>query len=287
MKLTALVYLDPALRDSAQSQAHRLGVPCVHAGAVSSGEPRALQRFLTEQYDDASGALVLVLAPTGLALHALGMGYGVSIRADFHGPKIRYRRQQGGGRGQMIAKAVGIRRGVYPLVLDATAGLGADAFVLASLGCHVILLERVPVVHALLKDGLAQARRFGAAHDPDLLKVLDRMSLLEADALDYLSDHSYRQRPDVIYLDPMFPVRTKRALVKKEMRVFHALVGLDRDAAELLPAALSCARYRVVVKRPRIAPALSGPPPGHVLKGKRSRYDLYPLEKLPDGLHAG
>lgn len=285
MKLNSLVYFDPVLPDSAQGWADRFGVPCVDAGPMAFDNPRALQRFLAEQYGAESEAFVLVLGPSGLALHALGAGYGLSIRADFHRPTVSYRRQQGGGKGQMIAKAVGVRGGVYPLVLDATAGLGADAFVLASLGCPVTLLERVPVVHALLEDGLAQARHFGAAHDPSLLKVLDRMSLLEVDALDYWSDGSNRERPDVIYLDPMFPLRTKSALVKKEMRVFHTLVGMDHDADGLLPAALSCARYRVVVKRPRLAPALCGPPPGYVLKGKRNRYDVYPLKKLPDGLH--
>jgi 16S rRNA (guanine1516-N2)-methyltransferase len=75
-------------------------------------------------------------------------------------------------------------------------------------------------------------------------------------------------------------------MVKKEMRVFHTLVGTDNDADGLLAAALSCARYRVVVKRPRIAPALVGPAPSHVLEGKSNRYDVYALEKLPDGLNA-
>ena len=73
----------------------------------------------------------------------------------------------------------------------------------------------------------------------------------------------------------MFPPRSKSALVKKEMRVFHALVGSDDDADELLPAALRVARKRVVVKRPRIAPALEGARPSHVLAGKRNRYDIY------------
>ena len=186
----------------------------------------------------------------------------------------------------MIAKAVGVRPGVYPRVLDATAGLGGDGFVLASLGCQVTLLERVAAVRALLEAGLTQARRFAQAEDAELLPVLDRMALVETDATAYLRNRAAADRPDVVYLDPMFPQRSKSAQVKKEMRVFHSLVGSDTDADALLAAALDCARYRVVVKRPRLAAPLADTAPNHALQGKRNRYDLYTLKKLPDGLNA-
>lgn len=286
MKLTSLVYLDAALLATAQRLAERFAVPCVDGTAVVGVKPKLFQRFVSNLNPDVEDAFVFVLGPDGLALHALGPEYGVSIRADFHGPSVTFRRKQGGGKGQMIAKAVGVRGGVYPRVLDATAGLGGDGFVLASLGCQVTLLERVAAVRALLEDGLAQARTHALAQDADLLQVLDRVSLIETDAAAYLRNLTEADRPDVVYLDPMFPVRTKSAMVKKEMRVFHSLVGQDADADALLEAALRCARYRVVVKRPRIAPALAGATPNHMLEGKSNRYDLYTLEKLPNGLNA-
>jgi len=285
MKLTSLVYLDATLQDAALQWAGRFAVPCVDGSSIATAKPKFFQRFLAEQCADEAEAFVFVLGRDGLGLHAVGAD-SVSIRADFHGPTVTYRRQKGGGKGQMIAKAVGLRSGVTPHVLDATAGLGGDAFVLASLGCQMTLLERVPAVRGLLEDGLVQARRFSAEQDPGLLEVLERMTLVEADSLNYLREISEAERPDVVYLDPMFPVRTKSAMVKKEMRVFHSLVGVDSDADGLLEAALLCARYRVVVKRPRIAPALCGPPPSHVLEGKSNRYDVYTIEKLPDGLNA-
>lgn len=86
---------------------------------------------------------------------------------------------------------------------------------------------------------------------------------------------------DVVYLDPMFPHRDKSALVKKEMQLFRPVVGDDPDASALLEAALACARYRVVVKRSRRAPAIEGVAPGLTLEGKSSRYDVYPLKALP------
>jgi 16S rRNA (guanine1516-N2)-methyltransferase len=286
MKLSSLVYLDSALQATAQQWANRFKLPCVDGCSVAAAKPKVLQRFLSAQCAGEGAAFVFVLASDGLVLHAVEEQHGLSIRADFHGATVTYRRKQGGGKGQMIAKAVGVRSGVHPWVLDATAGLGGDAFVLASLGCRMTLLERVAAVRALLEDGMIQARRFGVAQDAALVEVLDRMTLVEADSLNYLREVSEAKRPDVVYLDPMFPVRTKSAMVKKEMRVFHSLVGQDTDADGLLTAALSCARYRVVVKRPRIAPALAGPSPSHVLEGKSNRYDVYTLEKLPDGLNA-
>ena len=85
------------------------------------------------------------------------------------------------------------------------------------------------------------------------------------------------ERPDVVYLDPMFPERTKHALVKKEMRLFRDVVGDDMDADALMELALEVARKRVVVKRPRKADSVAGRKPGYQLLGKSSRFDVYPV----------
>ncbi len=283
MPLSSIVYLTADSLPYAQHLAERLALRCVNGTAVAGAKAKHVQRFLVDQC--AGDDFIFVYGAEGLALHTVGVDQGVNIHADFHGPTVTYRRNQGGGKGQMIAKAVGVRGGVYPHVLDATAGLGGDGFVLASLGCGVTLLERVPAVRALLEDGLLQARRLASEGDPALQEVLERMDLIEADSLNYLRTIPVTQQPDVVYLDPMFPVRSKSALVKKEMRIFHSLVGTDPDADGLLQAALSCARYRVVVKRPRIAPRLEGPAPSHVLEGKSNRYDVYAIAKMPDGLN--
>jgi len=286
MELSLLVYLDPALAEEAQALAGDLKLDCVDGSVLADAKPRHFQRFLEELPGKGSNRFVLVLDREGLGLYGVGAEFMGPIRADFHGSTVTYRRKHGGGKGQMIAKAVGLKGGVYPRVLDATAGLGGDAFVLASLGCEVTLLERVPVVRALLADGLKRGLDFARAEDPKLLEILGRMTLHEGDSLRYIKALREADLPDVTYLDPMFPERTKSAKVKKEMRAFHALVGSDPDAASLLEAALARTRYRVVVKRPRVAPALKGPAPSHMLEGKRNRYDVYALRKLPERLNA-
>lgn len=151
----------------------------------------------------------------GVQLADLGAGAPGPIRVDFVGGAVGHRRQFGGGSGQMIAKAVGIQTGVRPTVVDATAGLGRDAFVLATLGCEVTLIERQPLIAVLLDDGLARARS-----DPEVAPIVARMRLRVGDAIQMLRDWD-ENVPQVVYLDPMFPHRDKSALVKKEMRLFR------------------------------------------------------------------
>ena len=218
---------------------------------------------------------VFILSDLGLSLSQIAEDNLLSIRADFYSPKVNYRRQKGGGKGQMIAKAIGLNSPKAPHVLDATAGLGGDAFVLASLGCPVTMVERVPEVHALLADGLRVAGAWGSAKDQSLIAILKRMTLVESDAAEYMQALEDNRKPEVVYLDPMFPLRIKSAQVKKEMHVFHQLIGKNVDADLLLQIAQECAQKRVVVKRPRIAPFLAGLEPNYILEGKSNRYDIY------------
>lgn len=257
-------------RDSAASLAAQLRVPLLldqSADSISTHE------------------FVVLFDEEAVVLQQTGRKAPGPILAEFTVGAVDHRRKFGGGKGQMIAKAVGVKAGCYPRVLDATAGLGKDSFVLASLGCHVRMLERSLVVQALLSDGLARASDFAIVRDAELGSILHRMSLLKEDARDYLNNLVANEFPDVIYLDPMFPERQKSADVKKEMAAFHSIIGKDEDADSILPLALTRANYRVVVKRPRKAPFLNNQTPSHQLEGKSSRFDIYAIKKLPDQLN--
>ncbi len=166
-------------------------------------------------------------------------------------------------------KRIGIKKSYLPTVVDATAGLGRDAFLLAALGCNVQMLERHPVVAALLDDGLQ--RGYQNAEIGSWLR--ERMTLLHTSSLTSLA--SILPRPDVVYLDPMYPHRRKSALVKKEMRVFQSLVGTDDDADGLLAPARELAVKRVVVKRPSYAQPLAGVVAQAAITTKNHRFDLY------------
>lgn len=248
-------------RLQADALADSLGVP--NLGVV---RPRDIRDF----------PVLLFLDEQGLGLQMTGKGAPGPVRAELVTGKMGYRREHGGGAGQLVAKAVGLQKTRAALhIVDATAGLGQDAFVLASLGCTVTLFERNPVIHALLADGLARA-----ALNVDCAAIVERMRLLEGSSIEWLA-RSGTEAADVVYLDPMFPHRDKSALVKKEMQVFRTIVGDDEDSAQLLAAALERARYRVVVKRPRKASAIEGAEPTTRIEGKSSRYDVYAIRALP------
>ncbi|ACS83828.1 protein of unknown function DUF548 [Musicola paradisiaca Ech703] len=219
--------------------------------------------------DDPTSTLALVLTPERLELRKRDEPKLGAISVDFASGAMAHRRRFGGGRGEAVAKAVGIKKDYLPDVVDATAGLGRDAFVLASLGCRVRMVERHPVVAALLDDGLQ--RGYQDAEIGGWLR--ERLTLLHASSIDALADIT--PPPDVVYLDPMFPHRQKSALVKKEMRVFQTLVGADDDADALLAPARRLARKRVVVKRPDYAPPLAGLPAQSALETKSHRFDFY------------
>ncbi len=193
------------------------------------------------------------------------------ISAEFLTGPFGYRWLKGGGRNQAIARAAGLKAGAKQItVLDATAGLGRDAFILASLGCRVQLVERSPIIATLLIDGLSRA-----SQDAKGVAVTQFMTVVSDDAKKILDAITPGNSPDVVYLDPMFPHRDKSALTKIEMRLIRNIVGDDQDADMLLPLALKKARKRVVVKRQRQAPVLKGSAPSFVVKGKSNRYDIY------------
>src|SRR5262249_40442587 len=150
-------------------------------------------------------------------------------------------------------------------------GLANDSFVLASLGFEVTLLERSSIIYTLVEDAILRAKK-----DPRIAPIMDRMHLVHTDAITWLPTLKEQNQPDIIYLDPMFPERKKSARSKQKMLMLHDIVGEDPDAEALLKAALTCAVKRVVVKRPRMAAALTvNPAPSFSLVGSSSRFDVY------------
>lgn len=207
----------------------------------------------------------------GLFLQQTGVKAAGPVRVDFVSGAIGHRRKHGGS--ELVVKAVGGLKRQLPSVVDATAGLGRDSFVLAARGYQVTLCERSSVISALLVDGLSRAEE---SDDEELRGIVARMSLRPEDSIQYLQGLS-SDNAGVILIDPMFPESKKSALVKKEMRAFHSVVGADEDSAQLLQCALDVAKYRVVVKRPKKAEFLGGKKPNFEVAGKAIRFDIYSL----------
>ena len=224
-----------------------------------------------------SAANALLIVDDGaLRLQRTGRGAPGPVVVDFGNAGMRHRRSSGAR--EMLGRAVGQDKKLALWVLDATAGLGTDAFVLADMGCQVLLCEREPVMAQMLRCGLRAATASG---DAWLMGVVQRMSLSPGDARQVPREQM--QSVDVIYLDPMFPQRRKSAAVKKEMALFQTLLEHStdpQDADALLLWALQQDTARVVVKRPAKAPCLAAKQPSHVISGKSVRYDVYVHRRL-------
>ncbi|OUR62783.1 16S rRNA methyltransferase [Colwellia sp. 39_35_sub15_T18] len=255
----AVAYLDSVDSDAAKKVAKKWQFSYIGDAASVSKHPQV--KFLL-QFNQQTLELIKLDEPK------LG-----GIKVDFVAGASAHRRKFGGGRGQDIAKAIGLKHSFTPHVLDATAGLGRDAFVLASLGCQVTLMERMPVVAALLNDGLERAKL-----NSEISEIAERMQLVSTSASTQMN---LAEQVDVVYLDPMYPHREKSAAVKKEMRVFQSLVGEDLDADNLLAPALELAKYRVVVKRPNYAPFLADKKPSMSISMKKNRFDVYVNAAIP------
>ena len=190
------------------------------------------------------------------------------LQVDFVTGAVGHRLKFGGGRGQDLAKAMGLRGGKTPTIIDATAGLGRDAFLLASLGASVTLIERSEKMHELLVQGMKRAAREGG----EFSEIIGRMTLLKGDAKDLLAGLS----GEAILIDPMHPPRHNSALVKQELRQVREIVGTDDDAADLVRVALKHASNRVVLKWPTKADPIEGVKTcTHQIRGKTTRYDVF------------
>ena len=209
----------------------------------------------------AVGGLELRRDDEGLAL----VGDGMVLRADFMRllPRLRPDRL---GR-ELLVRAARVRGVEAPTAVDATAGLGEDSLLLAAAGFTVTMFEKDPVIAALLRDALERT-----ASDSQLAGVAARMTLVEGDSVAGLRELDFS--PDVVFLDPMFPERTKSAAVKKKFQLLHHLERPCDNEEELLDAALAARPRKIVIKRPPKGPWLAGAKPSHSLAGKAVRYDV-------------
>lgn len=238
---------------------------------------------------------VLMQTEDGLAL----VGDGMELHGDFTRllPRLKKNRLSQ----ELLVKAARIKGVEHPFVVDATAGLGEDSLLLAGAGFKVLMCESDSVIAALLRDTLERA-----AKNQQLSDIVSRMELIEMDSIGVLTELSSAPRlsasevsavpvmtgsetnvlanlaafeadmaPDVVYLDPMFPARTKSAAVKKKFQLLHYLEAPCSNQEELLEAALAVHPKKVVVKRPAKGPYLADKKPSYSITGKAVRFDVY------------
>ncbi|MBE6470546.1 MAG: SAM-dependent methyltransferase [Coriobacteriaceae bacterium] len=207
----------------------------------------------------------------GLALERKGgrlvlLDGAMEVYGDF--TRMLPRLKQGVVQREMLVKAARVKGVASPVAVDATAGLGEDALLLAAAGFTVVMFERDPVIAALLDDALTRATQ-----TPALAETAARMSLHAADSIESLP--RLDARPDVVVLDPMFPAKHGDARAKKKLQMIQRLESPCADEGALLGAAFDAQPRKIVVKRPLKGPFLDSRKPAYSLKGKTIRYDVY------------
>jgi 16S rRNA (guanine1516-N2)-methyltransferase len=233
------------------------------------------------------GEISFLVRESSLSLIDPGLDKKARVQIDFTGGATDHRRRFGGGKSQSLAKAIGLDQKKGFSVVDATAGLAADSFVMACLGANVLMLERSPVLALMITEGLHRASQSAADDDQELANIIQRMQFLHVDAFDWLKKQE-NDSQGVVYLDPMFPERKKKAAVKKEMQLLQSLLEpsleqeplRESEERDLLEQAIRTSYHRTVVKRPRNAPVLGGQKPGYSLEGKSTRFDIYPKRAI-------
>ena len=251
---------------TAETLAHQLNL------SIVKNPPKNEAQWLEWIFDKKTSSLRL-----SLCSHDSG-----PVNIDFLSGKKAHRQKFGGGKGQPLVRAMGTIEKGLPTIIDATAGMGGDSFVLASLGFKVLMLERSPIIASLLQDALERAQQSMTEYSVEVQPSIKNLSLIHADSAAFL----LTEKPDidVIYMDPMYPDKKKKAAAKKDMQALQHLVGPDIDSRYLLDVALQTAKYRVVVKRPKTAPSIQSSlgdiQPSTQIKSPNTRYDIYAIKAL-------
>ena len=195
----------------------------------------------------------------------------VTVRGDF--TRMLNRIAPGNLPHELLVKATRLKGGPeHPIAIDATAGLGEDALILAAAGFGVTLYERNPTIAALLEDALNRARAV-----PELAEAIARMHLVKANSIEALPHLD--MQPDVVLLDPMFPAKSKSALAKKKLHMLQQIEQPCDDEEQLLKAAITAKPRKIIIKRPIKGPHLAGRKPSYSLEGKAIRYDCIVLAR--------
>jgi 16S rRNA (guanine1516-N2)-methyltransferase len=232
-----------------------------------------------------------------------------TIQVNFLDKSLQYKVNHTFNSKSALIKAVSIKQKPKneTVVLDATTGLGKDAYIISTFGFQMIWIERNPLLYELLKDGYERCmEQYSSGTLDDQIEQQKKQQqhkylycqtvqqILNMDARDYRSDSSV----DVVYLDPMFTSESihKKATPKKEMQTLRSLLHdtnlseieqqriEERELDQLVTWALSVATSKVILKRPKTAP--KHPLVSHsYAESDNIRYDaILPPSKVSDAI---
>lgn len=217
-----------------------------------------------------------------LDLHAFINKEHFNLGLDFVNSKFVYQAQH--AKQKNLIKAVKTKTGQNNHILDACAGFARDSFALAAAGFKVTMLEQNPVIAAITSNAIQRGQQANTIQTINsslytkISEICNRLTIIQADAIQLMQEICKQQRIDSIYLDPMFPNKNSKAKVKKESRFLRLLANAEENNLNyliLLRHALDCPVARVILKRPKYAAITSDPKPSGCLHGKTTRYEIF------------
>ncbi|CAL4325951.1 Ribosomal RNA small subunit methyltransferase J [Buchnera aphidicola (Protaphis terricola)] len=238
---------------------------------IKKNNNKRIQKII-HQYNlkhDKNSSMALIINNDTLELYDRLHPSQKSIKVDFLSKKNNYRCVNSKKKNEILYKAIGIKKNYFPYIIDATAGFGTEAFLFSFWGCYVVMIERNPIIGALLKDGLERA--YNSKKIGNWLKK--RLHLIFYDSLDILKKPILK--PDIIYLDPMYPNNKKKTLPKKNMQFLRKIIQDNDNYENLLKISRNLVKNRVIVKRPHYAKSLSSKEVSFSISNKKYRFDIY------------
>lgn len=239
---------------AARALADSLGLLCTDNGLPTLP---AASKSASALSSPSSADMLLVVSDARVEMRRPDAALG-ALYVDFVAGRLDWKRQHGDLKNSALVRACSLSRvpNTDIHVVDGTAGLGSDSFMLASRGFRVTAVERNPAVFALLRDGIARAQQVWTiflsflgslrwnipiiysdnvmrSSTPRLVyqasdvvgEIARRMTAVHSDSQQYLASLAdaadIAARPHIVFLDPMYPSPSnlrKQALPKKGMQ---------------------------------------------------------------------
>ena len=192
----------------------------------------------------------------------------LQLSVNFMDSALRARKRQFQPRKELLLRALGTNRPL-PRLVDATAGLGRESFLLATYGFEVEAWEKNPYLYVLLS--LAAEQLF--AH-LGLAMEQRRLHFRFGDSEKFLLSQAPELHP-LVYFDPMFPEGKKSAQVKKNMQVLQQLDLSSADPLASLHRLKAHGLAKIVIKRPRAVPILDTALCSRYYENDTLRFEVY------------
>jgi hypothetical protein len=192
-----------------------LGLPFIARENVSKYDSLVLSRL-----DSDDGDVTSTRPPLSVSW---GGASGVNEKPFFIDFEASLIRRAATVTSELVVKAMGKSPAAGSLVWDLTAGLGRDAFLLAASGYSVRMYERNVILHSLLSDALDRLSKSESSSSAAISKRMFLNGLMDSS----IESDLPLDRPDLVYLDPMYPSGTvgRKSAVKKETQMLRRLVG--------------------------------------------------------------